>query len=514
MIIAGAGGAAHLPGMVAAKTLVPVLGVPVPATVLNGVDALLSIVQMPKGVPVGTLAIGKPGAANAALLAAAIVATGTPRCASACAPGATARRDEVLGEQTAVSDDPPWRDDRHPRRRPARPDDGDGRALARLPRARARPRPDCAARFVVEPRRRRARSTTRTPPPSSPRGAPSSRSRSSRSRCGALARSRALAPVRPAPSVPCASCRTARGRRSGSPARVSRRCRTATVRHRRRASRRARELGRCFVKSTSGGYDGRGQVRVATADEAAPRGQSLGGAPCGRRAGARARGRALGAGGAPPAGRVTVRSYSAGAQPPRAAASSTGPCCRRPLPARVRARAIDSRATSPTRSASRGCSRSSCSSRGRRAARQRARAAAAQHVPLHRGGVRDQPVRAARARGVRSAARRTGARAPGGDRRTCSATCGATATPAVRRGAGAPGGARCTSTASASARPGRKMGHLSAIGADRRRGNGSRAPARETQCGGSDAPTRCVRHRLVRRQPRSPETVAAPASIS
>jgi 5-(carboxyamino)imidazole ribonucleotide mutase len=70
VIIAGAGGAAHLPGMLAAKTLVPVLGVPVPATQLNGLDALLSIVQMPKGVPVGTLAIGKAGAANAALLAA------------------------------------------------------------------------------------------------------------------------------------------------------------------------------------------------------------------------------------------------------------------------------------------------------------------------------------------------------------------------------------------------------------------------------------------------------------
>uniref|UniRef100_A0A372IPR1 N5-carboxyaminoimidazole ribonucleotide mutase n=2 Tax=Paracidobacterium acidisoli TaxID=2303751 RepID=A0A372IPR1_9BACT len=74
-IIAGAGGAAHLPGMLAAKTLVPVLGVPVPATMLNGIDSLLSIVQMPKGVPVGTLAIGKPGAANAALFAASILAT-------------------------------------------------------------------------------------------------------------------------------------------------------------------------------------------------------------------------------------------------------------------------------------------------------------------------------------------------------------------------------------------------------------------------------------------------------
>ena len=74
VIIAGAGGAAHLPGMLAAKTLVPVLGVPVPATHLNGLDSLLSIVQMPKGVPVGTLAIGKAGAANAALLAAEILA--------------------------------------------------------------------------------------------------------------------------------------------------------------------------------------------------------------------------------------------------------------------------------------------------------------------------------------------------------------------------------------------------------------------------------------------------------
>ena len=74
VIIAGAGGAAHLPGMVAAKTMVPVLGVPVPATGLNGMDSLLSIVQMPKGIPVGTLAIGTPGAINAGLLAAAIVA--------------------------------------------------------------------------------------------------------------------------------------------------------------------------------------------------------------------------------------------------------------------------------------------------------------------------------------------------------------------------------------------------------------------------------------------------------
>jgi 5-(carboxyamino)imidazole ribonucleotide mutase len=75
VLIAGAGGAAHLPGMAAAKTVLPVLGVPVKSSILNGVDSLLSIVQMPAGVPVGTLAIGEAGAKNAALLAAAIVAT-------------------------------------------------------------------------------------------------------------------------------------------------------------------------------------------------------------------------------------------------------------------------------------------------------------------------------------------------------------------------------------------------------------------------------------------------------
>jgi 5-(carboxyamino)imidazole ribonucleotide mutase len=77
-IIAGAGGAAHLPGMVAANTLVPVLGVPVESAALKGLDSLLSIVQMPGGVPVGTLAIGKSGATNAALLAVAMLANEDP----------------------------------------------------------------------------------------------------------------------------------------------------------------------------------------------------------------------------------------------------------------------------------------------------------------------------------------------------------------------------------------------------------------------------------------------------
>lgn len=97
VIIAGAGGAAHLPGMVAAKTLVPVLGVPVPATLLNGMDALLSIVQMPKGVPVGTLAIGKPGAGNAALLAAEIVANKHPEVRERLREWRKARTEEVMG---------------------------------------------------------------------------------------------------------------------------------------------------------------------------------------------------------------------------------------------------------------------------------------------------------------------------------------------------------------------------------------------------------------------------------
>ncbi len=99
VIIAGAGGAAHLPGMLAAKTLVPVLGVPVAATQLNGMDSLLSIVQMPKGVPVGTLAIGKPGAANAALLAAEILASTDPALYERLSAWRAARTQEVLEQE-------------------------------------------------------------------------------------------------------------------------------------------------------------------------------------------------------------------------------------------------------------------------------------------------------------------------------------------------------------------------------------------------------------------------------
>ncbi len=98
VIIAAAGGAAHLPGMTAAKTLVPVLGVPIPATPLSGQDALLSIAQMPAGVPVGTLAIGKPGAINAAILAAEIVGLRDAAVRERLHAWRGARRDEVLGQ--------------------------------------------------------------------------------------------------------------------------------------------------------------------------------------------------------------------------------------------------------------------------------------------------------------------------------------------------------------------------------------------------------------------------------
>ena len=102
VIIAGAGGAAHLPGMIAAKTILPVLGVPIPATMLNGIDSLLSIVQMPKGVPVGTLAIGKPGAGNAALLAISILALGDEALKSRLRSWREARSKEVLAQELPV----------------------------------------------------------------------------------------------------------------------------------------------------------------------------------------------------------------------------------------------------------------------------------------------------------------------------------------------------------------------------------------------------------------------------
>ena len=97
-IIAGAGGAAHLPGMLASKTRVPILGVPVQSRALSGLDSLLSIVQMPKGIPVGTLAIGEAGAANAGLLAAAMLATTDPALAERLDAWRAAQPDSIAEE--------------------------------------------------------------------------------------------------------------------------------------------------------------------------------------------------------------------------------------------------------------------------------------------------------------------------------------------------------------------------------------------------------------------------------
>jgi 5-(carboxyamino)imidazole ribonucleotide mutase len=96
-IIAGAGGAAHLPGMLAAKTIVPVLGVPVPSKHLSGQDSLYSIVQMPKGIPVGTFAIGEAGAANAGLFAVAMLASNDPKLAEQLARFRAQQNEKVLG---------------------------------------------------------------------------------------------------------------------------------------------------------------------------------------------------------------------------------------------------------------------------------------------------------------------------------------------------------------------------------------------------------------------------------
>jgi len=98
VIIAGAGGAAHLPGMTASKTALPVLGVPVESKTLKGVDSLLSIVQMPAGVPVGTLAIGRSGAVNAALLAAAILGAKHPEIRRALKAFRVSQTEKVLGD--------------------------------------------------------------------------------------------------------------------------------------------------------------------------------------------------------------------------------------------------------------------------------------------------------------------------------------------------------------------------------------------------------------------------------
>ncbi len=104
MIIAGAGGAAHLPGMVAGHTLLPVIGVPVQSQALNGLDSLLSIVQMPAGVPVATMAIGKAGAINAALLAVAILGNSRPELREKLREFRRKRAEQVMNEKLEIGD--------------------------------------------------------------------------------------------------------------------------------------------------------------------------------------------------------------------------------------------------------------------------------------------------------------------------------------------------------------------------------------------------------------------------
>ena len=139
VIIAGAGGAAHLPGMTAAFTTLPVFGVPVPSKALSGQDSLLSIVQMPAGVPVGTLAIGEAGAVNAALIASAVLALADEPLAARLEAWRAARTAEVAerpANESGCSNDPePRRDHRHSRRRPARADARHGGAEARAAHA-------------------------------------------------------------------------------------------------------------------------------------------------------------------------------------------------------------------------------------------------------------------------------------------------------------------------------------------------------------------------------------------
>ena len=106
VIIAGAGGAAHLPGMVAGHTLLPVIGVPIQSRALNGLDSLLSIVQMPAGVPVGTMAIGRAGATNAALFAIAILAATRPDLRTALATFRAQRAAQVMAETLSLEENP------------------------------------------------------------------------------------------------------------------------------------------------------------------------------------------------------------------------------------------------------------------------------------------------------------------------------------------------------------------------------------------------------------------------
>ena len=268
-IIAGAGGAAHLPGMVAALTRLPVFGVPIESKALSGMDSLLSIVQMPAGVPVGTLAIGHAGAVNAALIVAAQPRDDRRRArrpARRVARGAdgAGRGDARIDRHRAMI--PPGSDDRHPRRRPARADAGAGGGEHGLPRPCLRAR-GASCRPATSPRTSPAPPMT-TPPPSTPsrRRSTSSPTSSRMSPSPPVERLAARVPVRPgARALDVAQDRLAEktfiAGLGGTPAAVPRRS-TARADW----SPRSAEIGTpAILKTRRMGYDGKGQARIADA---------------------------------------------------------------------------------------------------------------------------------------------------------------------------------------------------------------------------------------------------------
>ena len=205
-IIAGAGGAAHLPGMAAAMTPLPVLGVPVESRTLRGVDSLLSIVQMPAGVPVATFAIGQAGAVNAALFAAAILALAdaeSGRRAGRVAAGADRGRGRAPGSPArktrAGADAAAGEHDRHSRRRSARPHDRAGRRQPRLPHAHLCQRARFAGRAGIRRLDDRAVRRCRRARPLRRRRSTSRPANSRMSRPPRCAASRAKRPVLPRP---------------------------------------------------------------------------------------------------------------------------------------------------------------------------------------------------------------------------------------------------------------------------------------------------------------------------
>ena len=289
VIIAGAGGAAHLPGMIAAKTVVPVLGVPISATALQGFDALLSIVQMPKGIPVGTLAIGASGAMNAGLLAVQVLATTDPVLASrpSSSHGAPHAATKSSPRQVVVK----TRTTRSPRERGrsyaptllpgATIGIFGGGQLGRLDPAMAArsmwaiastcstPTPGCPARFVVDQMRR-----GRLGPIAAEAAASSARGCDvitleivNRSPPPAWTPRQASRPY--APAAQCSpSSRTASSRRTGCCAMdfpVGSYCVMRSLDELRAAVTALG--GKCFCKSATGGYDGRGQGKVGFALE-------------------------------------------------------------------------------------------------------------------------------------------------------------------------------------------------------------------------------------------------------